>query len=73
MRKKELEIDITNYNFFFDYQFATNAAIFENTIIPSKKEIENRAVEFLKTVNRYPEELAKGKTELFFIFIIKKI
>jgi len=71
--EKKLEIDITNYNFFFDYQFATKADIFENTIIPSKKEIENRAVEFLKTVNLYPEELAKGKISIFYFYYQKDL
>jgi len=71
--EKRLEIDITNYNFFYNYQFETKATIFENTIIPPKKEIENKAIEFLKTVNRHPDELAKGKTSVFYFYYQKDL
>ncbi len=61
---QKLTIDITNFNFRYDYDFENKPDLFENTIIPSQKEIENKAVNFLTTVGRYPEELAKGKINI---------
>ena len=66
--EKRLEIDITNYNFFYDYYFATKKEVFEQTIIPPPEEIENKAIEFLKSVNRYPDELSKGKVNLVYFY-----
>ena len=71
--EKRLEIDITNYNFYYDYQFATNAAVFDETIIPPPKEIENKAIEFLKSINRYPKELSRGKTNLVYFYYQKDL
>ena len=71
--EKRLEIDITNYNFFYEYQFVKNTSLFENTLIPSEKEIENKAIEFLKTVNRYPEELTRGKINVFYFYYQKDL
>jgi len=66
--EKKLEIDITNYNFFYDYQFSSQSSLFEGTIIPSPKEIENKAIDFLKSVNRYPEELSVGKINIIYFY-----
>ena len=62
-----LKIDITNLNFTYEYNFENEQQIFENTIIPPKKDSEDKAIDFLKTVGRYPEELAQGKSNAIFI------
>jgi hypothetical protein len=59
--RAKLTIDITNFNFSYEYKYERNPLIFSSTVIPSKKEVENRAVDFVKTLGRYPDELAKGK------------
>lgn len=65
--KQKLAIDITNFNFQYQYSFEKDPAVFTKTVIPSKNEIENKAINFLKTVGRYPEELSKGKTNIIYL------
>lgn len=65
--KRKLAIDITNYNFRYEYAFNKNPKLFEQSAIPSRNEIENKTIDFLKTVGRYPEELAKGKTNIVYL------
>lgn len=65
--RQSLKVDITNLNFTYEYKFENDPQIFQNTILPQKKESEDKAVEFLKTVDRYPVELAQGKTNTVFI------
>lgn len=62
--KQKLTIDITNFNFRYDYYFEEEVDLFSQPLIPSKKEIENKAIDFLTTVGRYPNELAKGKINI---------
>ncbi|MBI4008949.1 hypothetical protein HY357_01835, partial [Candidatus Roizmanbacteria bacterium] len=64
---QSLQIDITNFNFTYEYHFDSNPEIFQDTIIPDKKQSESQAISFLKAVGRYPEELAQGKTNVIFI------
>jgi len=64
--EKTLEIDIRNYNFFYDYKFINNQDIFDGAIVPSKKEIENKAIDFLRELNRYPNELSRGKIKIIY-------
>jgi len=66
--QRKLEIDITNYNFFYDYQFDFQSSLFQEVVIPSPKEIENKAISFLKSVNRYPNELALGKINILYFY-----
>lgn len=65
--KQSLQIDITNFNFTYEYSFENDPQIFQNTIIPQKKESQDKAVDFLRKIGRYPEELAQGKTNTIFI------
>ncbi len=62
--RQKLTIDITNFNFRYDYYFESEPELFSEVFIPSKKEIENKAIDFLTTVGRYPEELARGKINI---------
>ncbi|MCX7881574.1 MAG: hypothetical protein N2482_03665 [Patescibacteria group bacterium] len=65
--KKNLSIDITNFNFTYRYQFEKEEGIFQDTIIPGKEEIENKARDFFKGVGRYPEELFLGNSNLIYL------
>lgn len=65
--KQKATIDITNFNFSYQYNFEDDPKIFENIIIPSSTEITNKAIDFLKTVGRYPDELTKGKTNIIYL------
>jgi len=66
--EKRLEIDITNYNFFYNYQFNNQTMLFSEAIIPSSNQIENQAIDFLKSINRYPQELSQGKINLIYFY-----
>src|SRR3989344_5017935 len=65
--KQSLQIDITNFNFTYEYSFDKDAQIFQNTVQPQKKESEDKAINFLRSIGRYPQELTKGKTNTIFI------
>ena len=65
--KQSLTIDITNFNFTYEYSFDKDAQIFQNTVWPQKKESEDKAINFLRSIGRYPQELTKGKTNAIFI------
>ena len=64
---QSLKIDITNFNFTYEFSFENDPRIFQNTTSPLKKESEDKAIEFLREIGRYPEELAQGKTNTIFI------
>ncbi|MBI4226420.1 hypothetical protein HY612_04895 [Candidatus Roizmanbacteria bacterium] len=64
--KQSLRIDITNFNFTYEYNFENDPQIFQDTVLPRKRESEDKAINLLKVV-RYPEELAQGKTNTIFI------
>jgi hypothetical protein len=66
--KQELTIDITNYNFSYQYRLGSDESFLMNPVVPGREEIENRAIDFLKSINRYPAELAKGKTNLIYLY-----
>ncbi len=65
--KQTLRVDITNFNFTYEYNFDSDPQVFQGAIAPDKKESEDRAINFLKSIGRYPEELAKGKTNSIFV------
>ncbi|KKP73718.1 MAG: hypothetical protein UR68_C0003G0013 [Candidatus Roizmanbacteria bacterium GW2011_GWA2_35_19] len=56
---KKLTIDVSNFNFKYESDIKTNTFITGSVNI-SKKEIENKAINFLKLIGRYPEELSKA-------------
>lgn len=64
---QSLSIDITNFNFTYKYKFEKKPDLFINATIPGKTVAENKAVDFLKMVGRYPDELAKGKLNTIFL------
>jgi hypothetical protein len=65
--KQKLAVNITNFNFRYDYNFENEPSLFEEIIIPSQNTIENTAINFLKKINRYPDELSQGKLTVNFL------
>jgi len=66
--KKKLSINIANYNFDFEYNFSADDELFKKAVLISESEIKNRVVDFLKSIDRYPEELAKGRVNLIYLY-----
>jgi hypothetical protein len=64
---QEASIDITNFNFTYQYNIKDNPNIFSAAVIPVKNQIENKAVDYLVSIDNYPEELARGKTNVLYI------
>ena len=64
---KTLTIDISNFNFKFDRK--VDDALFSSPqlTIPTKAIIENKAIDFLKKIGRYPEELGKGTVNVIYL------
>lgn len=67
---QKLDIDVTNYNFTYEYylqNLKSSPQYFTNVIVPDKKDIEDKAIAFLNSVGRYPDELSKGKRNLTYL------
>ena len=65
--EKTLSIDISNFNFKFDRKVDNELFSSSQLTIPSKTEIENKAIDFLKKIGRYPDELGKGTTKIIYL------
>ncbi len=63
---QKLVIDIKNFNFDYRYLFETDKTVFENVRTPNQEESIEKAVEFLQSAGRYPQELSQGKTNVIF-------
>ncbi|EKE15452.1 MAG: hypothetical protein ACD_12C00012G0002 [uncultured bacterium] len=64
---KTLTIDISNFNFKFDRKVDEALYSSPQLTIPTKTVIENKAVDFLKKIGRYPDELGKGTTNVIYL------
>lgn len=64
---KTLTIDISNFNFKFDRKVDNQLFTSSPLTIPMKTVIENKAIDFLKKIGRYPEELGKGTTKVTYL------
>lgn len=65
--EKTLTIDISNFNFKFDRKVNDELFASSELTIPSQPEIENKAVDFLKKIGRYPDELGKGTINVLYL------
>ena len=63
---RKLAIDIGNFNFNFESDVDPNL-ISASSVTLSKTEIENKAVNLLKIIGRYPEELARGNSNITYL------
>lgn len=66
--KQKLTVDISNFNFYYQYRFENTPELFENSVTPEKGASEERAINFLNSVGRYPKELSLGKINTVFLF-----
>lgn len=66
--EQKLEVDITNYNFDYEYNLLSQEQeALNNAQIPSEDNILTVATDVLKNVGRYPGELARGKTNIIYL------
>ncbi len=67
--KQKLSIDITNFNYTYEYDLIKDKNVFVNTSIPAQKSAEEKATDFMRSVGRYPDELVKGsKKTLYYVY-----
>lgn len=65
---QKLEVDITNFNFSYEYKLENDQDILTDIKAPpSEGEVKNTAIDFLKTLGRYPDELAQGKYNIIYM------
>jgi len=65
--KQSLSINISNFNFKYDGKPNPSSLALDPSFIPSKKEIENKATDFLRKIGRYPDELATGTINIIYL------
>lgn len=65
--EKTLTIDISNFNYKFDRKVDNNLFLSSQLTIPTKTIIENKTVDFLKKIGRYPSELGKGTIKVIYL------
>jgi hypothetical protein len=70
-RKQRLSIDINTYNFRYDYDFRKDAELVEAATTPDAEGSKNTAINFLKSIDRYPTALAQGDITLINMFYDK--
>ena len=71
--KQKLTVDIANFNFKYEYNFDNNPEVFDGVVNPEAKTAETKAVNFLNSIGRYPEELSRGKTNSVYWFYNKDV
>jgi hypothetical protein len=67
---QKLKVDVTNYNFSYEYQLSqlkNDPAFTGNAVVPQKKDIEEKAANFLSSLGRYPDELVTGKKNILYL------
>ncbi len=63
----KLSIDIGNFNFKYVNNVIETDSLMTGSITLSKTNIINKAVDFLKSTGRYPDELSRGTTNLIYL------
>lgn len=66
-KKRKFVIDINNFNFKFDQDITRSPELFQKPAIPDKESAQNKAIDFLKSFDRYPTDLAKGRMNVIFL------
>jgi hypothetical protein len=68
---QRLAVDINTYNFRYDYDFRKDTELVESAVTPDSESSKNTAINFLKSIDRYPNELALGDMTLIYMFYDK--
>lgn len=64
---QRLNIDISTFNFTYLYFFENNTSLFEGVDRINEAESNSEAINFLRSIGRYPDELTQGKTNTSFL------
>ncbi|PIY69547.1 hypothetical protein COY90_00115 [Candidatus Roizmanbacteria bacterium CG_4_10_14_0_8_um_filter_39_9] len=64
--KRRLLVDITNFNFKYEVDIVRSPELFMQNETPDKDTAQNRAIDFLKSIDRYPDDLQKGRMNVIF-------
>ncbi len=67
--KKIVEIDIANFNFTYELKYHGREDLFTGDYIPGEETIKNKSIDFLTLLNRYPDELTRGKKAITYLRI----
>ncbi len=70
--KQRLAIDINTYNFRYDYDFRKDKELLAQAEMPDSESSKNAAINFLKSIDRYPQDLALGDVSLVHMFYDKE-
>ncbi|MFH0773487.1 MAG: hypothetical protein V1922_04205 [bacterium] len=68
---QRLAVDINTYNFRYDYDFRKDPELVETASMPDIESSKNTAINFLKSIDRYPNELALGDITFIHMFYDK--
>lgn len=68
---QRLAVDINTYNFRYDYDFRKDPGLVETAMTPDIESSKNTAINFLKSIDRYPTELALGDITFIHMFYDK--
>lgn len=71
-KTQRLAIDINTYNFRYDYDFRKDTELVEAAQTPDTESAKNLAINFLKSIDRYPAELAMGDSTFIHMFYDKE-
>lgn len=63
---QQLHIDISTFNFDYQYDLQKNPDLFTNTKIPDEQAIIDKATDFLRSVDRYPDDFARSKPSIIY-------
>lgn len=69
---QRLAVDINNYNFRYDYDFRKDTDLVEGATTPDIENSKNTAINYLKSIDRYPKELALGDVTFIHMFYDKE-
>jgi len=64
--KQKLEVSILNYNYHYEYNLDAAWNYFDLSATPEAETAKQSAINFLSSFDRYPDELARGKTNVIF-------
>ncbi len=66
---KDLKVDVQTFNFSYTFDYKGNEDLFSADYLPSEDKIKNKAIDFLSSLNKYPEALSKGEKKIIHLHI----